>query len=229
MPIGIIGAMAEEVSALIAKLDGAKTSATAGLTFHSGKLCGKDVVVVQSGIGKVNAAVCAQLLISLHGAKHVINTGVAGGLAAELNIGDIVVSSELVQHDMDVTHFGYTRGVVPGIKKDFFAADETLRRHALASGESIDAPVISGRIASGDCFVSDRKVKQDISETFGAACVEMEGAAIAHVCFLNSTPFVVIRAISDKADESATVSFNEFLDNAARNSAALVEKMVTLL
>ena len=227
MPIGIIGAMSEEVELLIAKLKNITTTTAAGLSFHCGYLGSNEVIVVQSGIGKVNAAICAQLLISVFKAKCIINTGVAGGLCPKLNIGDVVVSTKLVQHDMDVTHFGYERGIVPGIKKDFFDADKTLQSLALKAAETCEATVTPGIIASGDSFVSSSKVKQDIVTNFAASCVEMEGAAIAQTCYLNNTPFIVIRAISDKADETATLSFDEFLKFAARNSAALVEKIIT--
>jgi adenosylhomocysteine nucleosidase len=226
--IGIIGAMEEEVAELKAKLGNPQTAKTAGLDFVSGKLHGRDVVVVRSGIGKVNAAICAQTLITVYGAGAVINTGVAGGLADEVHIGDIVVSNDLVQHDMDVRHFGYPRGAVPRLNDGFFKADACLVRLAMDAGKGLAAGinVMTGRIASGDCFVSERGKKEDIAETFGAACVEMEGAAIAQVCYLNDVPFVAVRSISDKADEEAGVSFDEFVLQAAKNSCGLVENMI---
>jgi len=229
MTIGIIGAMESEVSLLKSKLTNPQIKQAAGLEFFIGSLGGKNVVVVQSGIGKVNAALCAQALISLFGVNYVVNTGVAGGLCPSLNIGDIVVSADLVQHDMDVAHFNYPRGTVPGLNIGFFCADTNLVQTAVKAGEMIKTAITTGRIATGDCFVSDIEKKQDITQTFNAACVEMEGAAIAQTCFLNNVPFVVIRAISDKADESATVSFDKFVVQAAQNSSNLVEKMLYLL
>jgi len=221
--------MESEVALLKTKLTGLKIEKAAGLDFHKGTLGGVDVVVVQSGIGKVNAAICTQALISLFDVNYIINTGVAGGLNPSLNIGDIVVSEDLVQHDMDVEHFNYPRGTVPGLNMGVFTADAELIKIALKAGESITAAVLTGRIATGDCFVSDKVKKQDITQTFNAACVEMEGAAIAQTCFVNDIPFIVIRAISDKADETATVSFEQFVVQAAQNSAVLVERMLTLI
>ena len=221
MTIGIIGAMEQEVALLKLKLAHPQIKKAAGLDFFTGQLGGKNVVVVRSGIGKVNAAICAQVLISLFGANYIINTGVAGGLDPTLNIGDIVVSTDLVQHDMDVHYFSHPRGMIPGLGIAFFAADTSLVQAAMEAGATI-----TGRIATGDCFVSDSEKKQDIAQTFNAMCVEMEGAAIAQTCFLNGIPFVVIRSISDKADEDATISFEQFVEQAAQNSSNLVERMI---
>jgi adenosylhomocysteine nucleosidase len=230
MTIAVIGAMQEEITALTQKLSDPQTTKTAALEFFHGKMGNNNIIIVQSGIGKVNAAICAQTLICCHKADVIINTGVAGGISNDLNIGDIVISADLIQHDMDATHFGYRRGEVPRLNHDgCFKADNELISHALTAAKELfaDINVIKGRIASGDRFVSESGIKRDIQTTFEAHCVEMEGAAIAQVCYLNAVPFIAIRSISDKADEAATVSFDQFVQTAAHNSSMLVERMIS--
>ena len=223
--IGIIGAMDEEVISLKRKMNVTEQRELAGMEFFIGTVGDKDVVVVRCGIGKVNAAVCTQILVDIFNVEYVINTGVAGGLNPELNIGDIVVSSDTVEHDMDASAVGNPRGEIPRMKKTYFEADQKLIDAAKTAAENLkgDHKVYVGRIASGDQFICSMKVKEDIYTTFTAYCAEMEGAAIAHTCFLNQIPFVVIRAISDKADQSADVNFEEFVDVAARNASKMIE------
>ena len=227
--IGIIGAMEEEVISIKRHMHVEDTFAQAGMEFFVGVLNEKKVIVVKCGIGKVNAAICTQILIDKFDVDCIINTGVAGGLYPEINIGDIVISSDTVQHDMDTTAFGDPKGVIPRMDKSFFEADARLIQLAEEAAENLkgDHKVYVGRIASGDQFVSSMQVKEDIYSTFTAYCAEMEGAAIAHTCYLNQVPFVVIRAISDKADQSAEVNFEDFVHVAARNASKMIEAIIT--
>lgn len=226
--VGIIGAMEEEVISIKRHMNVENTVAIAGMEFCVGTLKEKNVVVVKCGIGKVNAAICTQILIDKFSANCIINTGVAGGLYPEINIGDIVISSDTVQHDMDTTAFGDPKGVIPRMDNSFFEADDKLIELAKEAAENVkgEHKVYIGRIASGDQFVSSMQVKEDIYSTFTAYCAEMEGAAIAHTCYLNHVPFVVIRAISDKADQSAEVNFDEFVHVAAKNASKMIEAII---
>ena len=184
--------------------------------------------MVRSGIGKVNAGICTQILADLFQVDVVINTGIAGSLKAEINIGDIVISTDTLQHDMDATGFGYEPGVIPRMETSCFLADETLIEAAKAACKEAvpEIQVFTGRVVSGDQFISDRSVKERIAERFGGMCTEMEGAAIAQAAYLNQIPFVIIRAISDKADDSATVDYPTFERQAIAHSVALVENFV---
>ncbi len=226
--IGIIGAMDLELDTLKEKMSVLRKEKRASMEFLEGMLNGADVVVVKSGIGKVNAAMCAQILCDLFEVTHIINTGVAGSLRNEINIGDIVVSTDAVYHDMDVRVFGYRLGEVPQSGLLAFPADEELARLAVdcCKEANPDISVYEGRIASGDQFVSGHERKNEIIRDFQASCVEMEGASIAHAAFQNHVPFVIIRAISDKADDSAQMDYPEFERAAAARSAALVEHML---
>ncbi len=229
--IGIIGAMEEEVSALRGQMEGAQKLTRASMDFYSGKLKGKEAVVVRSGIGKVNAGVCTQILADVFQVEAVINTGIAGSLDARIDIGDIVVSTDTLQHDMDATGFGYAPGVIPRMESSIFQADGRLVEAAQAAcREAVpEVHVFAGRVVSGDQFISDKAVKQRITEQFGGMCTEMEGAAIAQAAYLNQIPFVIIRAISDKADDSATMDYPAFERQAIAHSVALVEDLVTRL
>mgnify|MGYP005792098071 CR=1 FL=1 len=226
--IGIIGAMEVEVETLKQHMTEVELFKKASMEFHKGKLNGKDVVVVRSGIGKVNAAVCTQILADDFGVEAVINTGVAGSLKADINIGDIVVSTDALHHDMNATGFGYVRGQIPQMKVFSFEADEKLRTVAASVCRRVnpDIRVFEGRVVSGDQFVDTRQVKEDISREFGGYCTEMEGAAIAQTAYLNGIPFVVLRAISDKADDSASMDYPTFERQAAQHCVRLVEEMV---
>ena len=208
--VGIIGAMESEVEYLKSQVADATTRTVAGMEFVEGTLEGVPVVVVRCGIGKVNAAMCATVLTTVLGATHVVNTGVAGSLDARIGIGDLVVSTDAVEHDFDVTPLGYKPAA--------------LRRAVVgAAGEAArDVHVFEGRVCSGDRFVASDDAKRFIVDTFGGVCCEMEGAAIAHVCHLVGVPFVVVRAISDKADDSGTVDYPTFEKAAAAHCAAIV-------
>lgn len=229
--IGIIGAMEEEVAALREKLENVNKLEKASMEFYSGTLHGVEVVVVRSGIGKVNAGICAQILADVFAADAVINTGIAGSLKAEINIGDIVISTDTVQHDMDATGFGYEPGIIPRMETSYFQADGRLIEAAKAACEEAvpEIQVFTGRVVSGDQFVSDRQAKERISSQFGGMCTEMEGAAIAQAAYLNHIPFVIIRAISDKADDSASMDYPTFERQAIAHSVALVDSFVRRL
>ena len=228
MKLGIIGAMDVEVEYLIRSMDVKKVSVHAGQTYYEGNIGKTDVVVVQCGIGKVRAGMAAQVLCSCFQVTHIINTGIAGSLNNDINIGDIVVSKDAVFHDVDAVNFGYQLGEIPGIETLYYKADETLQKLA-ADAVKECAPEVNafyGRVATGDVFVSDRAKKEWIRETFHADCTEMEGCAIAECAYLNQIPFVIIRAISDKADESVSETYEVFEAKAARHCAAIVHYMV---
>ena len=229
--IGIIGAMELEVEELKSKMEITRKEERASMEFLEGMLNGTDVVIVRSGIGKVNAALCTQILCDVFEVTHIINTGVAGSLKNEINIGDIVVSTDALHHDVDVRVFGYPLGEVPQMGCLAFPADEKLSALAVECCKEVnlDISVYNGRIVSGDQFISDKKVKEHIITNFGGFCVEMEGASIAHAAYLNHVPFVIIRAISDKADDSAEMDYPTFEKAAAAHSAALVEHMLPLI
>lgn len=225
---GIIGAMEPEVITLKDAMTDKKTTTYAGMEFCEGKLDGRDVVVVQCGMGKVNAGVCAQLLITEFQVARVINTGVAGSLDARINIGDIVVSEDAVQHDFDVEPIGFAKGEIPYTGLYAFPADTELREKAVKAvkEEAPEIQVFEGRICSGDQFIASKEKKDTITSNFGGLCCEMEGAAIAQVCYLNKTPYVILRAISDKADTEETVDFKEFEEAAAKHCAAITRYML---
>lgn len=226
--IGIIGAMDLEVDTLKSKLQNVRIVEKAGMAFHEGTLNGANVVVVRCGIGKVNAALCVQILADLFEITHVINTGIAGSLNAKLDIGDILISKDAIHHDVDVRVFGYPLGEVPQLGTREFIADETLVKLAKASCERVnpDLHAVIGRVVSGDQFISGNDVKEFLISTFQGDCAEMEGASIAHGAYLNKIPFVIIRAISDKADNSAEMDYPTFEKAAAEHSARLVEDLV---
>lgn len=229
--VGIIGAMELEVEELKGKMQITRREEKASMEFLEGMLNGTDVVIVRSGIGKVNAALCTQILCDVFGVTHIINTGVAGSLKNEINIGDIVISTDALHHDVDVQVFGYPLGEVPQMGCLAFPADEKLTGLAVECCKEVnpDISVYSGRIVSGDQFISDKQVKDNIISNFGGYCVEMEGASIAHAAYLNQVPFVIIRAISDKADDSAHMDYPTFEKAAAAHSAALVEHMLPMI
>ncbi len=231
MKIGILGAMDMEVSSLCAKLERTIVKSIAGNEFHAGQLNGVSVVVVKCGIGKVNATVATQAMIDHFDIDLIINTGVAGSLSNELGIYDIVVSSDLVQHDFDTTAAGDELGLITGFDSVAFNVDEKIVDLALETGREIfdDIKVFKGRIATGDQFISEKERKAQIVKQFGAVCTEMEGCAIAQACFLNNMPYLVIRSISDKADDSAHVDYFEFVSRAAEKSSLLVEELVARL
>lgn len=226
--LGIIGAMEEEVANLKNRMQVEMVMQSASMEFCKGFLEGKEVVVVRSGIGKVNAAICTQILIDKFQVKAIINTGIAGSLQNEINIGDIVLSSDTMQHDMDATGFGYEFGVIPRMETSVFQADAKLITLAQECCKKVNPEigVYIGRVVSGDQFISNRQDKEWITEHFGGYCTEMEGAAIAQAAYLNQIPFLIVRAISDKADNSAQMDYAEFEKQAIIHSVNLIVEMV---
>ena len=225
---GIIGAMPDEVASLTAAARVERRETVAGMEFHIGALGDREVVIAQCGMGKVNAALCAHTMIRLFGAAEIINTGVAGSLDNTLDIGDFVVSTEALQHDFDVSPIGFRKAEIPYTGLAAFPAAPELRARAAAAVREA-APgqkVLEGRICSGDQFIASAEQKRRIVSDFGGLCCEMEGAAIAQACYLNGVPFVIVRAISDKADDSEEVSFEVFAKTAAERCAAAVKRML---
>ena len=228
--VGLIGAMNEEIELILEKLEHKVATQKAGITFYEGFFSDKPAVLCKSGVGKVNAAVCTQLLIDVFGVEAVIFTGVAGALDPDLFIGDIVISTDCMHHDMDVTVLGFERGIIPYDDHSVFPADPVLSDLAYEESRRLfPGHTMRGRVLSGDQFIADRSLVKQLHEQMGGACTEMEGAAVAQVCFMNKTPFVIIRSISDKADGSAHVDFVEFTAKASRHSFQIVEAMVARL
>ncbi|MCI8518027.1 MAG: 5'-methylthioadenosine/adenosylhomocysteine nucleosidase [Hungatella sp.] len=229
--IGIIGAMSQEVAKLKAVMSGVEVENRAGMEFFKGTINGKEIVVVRSGIGKVNAAVCSQILADCYHVTAIINTGIAGSLRNEINIGDIVLSEDTLQHDMDATGFGYPLGHIPQMDQSVFEGDKRMIEAAKACCARVvpEIGVHVGRVLSGDQFVSDIVKKAWLTETFDGYCTEMEGAAIAQTAFLNKIPFLIIRAISDKADDSAEMDYEVFEEKAIKHSVKLVLALLETL
>ena len=228
--LGIIGAMSVEVETLKSEMKNLTVTKKAGMEFYDGTLEDLPVVVVQCGVGKVNAAMCAQVLCDCFDVTHLVNTGIAGSLCAELDIGDLVISDDAMYHDFDAQNFGYEMGEVPGMGVLTFAADPAMIAYAQAAAEAVN-PGHSriGRVASGDLFVAERTAKERIIANTQALCTEMEGAAIAHVAFRNKVPFVILRAISDKADDSAEMDYPTFEAIAAHRCAEVAKNMAKQL
>jgi len=222
MKLGIIGAMDVEVAALKAKMEDVTTREIAGSAYFEGTLEGTPAVVVQCGVGKVNAALCAQILCDVYGVTHIVNTGIAGSLCAKLDIGDLVISKDAIYHDFDLHFWGRPIGQVPGMDVVAFPADSGLMEAAFTAAEEENSGhTRKGRVASGDQFICSREQKEKIIADTGAICTEMEGAAIAHTAYRNGVPFVIIRAISDKADDSAEMDYPTFEAIAAARCAAV--------
>ena len=220
--------MQEEVEQLISAMNVTKGEKKAGMDFYSGHLDGMPVTIVRSGIGKVNAAICTQILVDDFNVDAVINTGIAGSLHDKIEIADVVLSEDVLHHDMDATGFGYPKGQIPQMKEFSFQADECLRKiaHDVCEEVNPEIRVFEGRIASGDQFVCDQGVKDNIVKEFSAYAVEMEGAAIGQAAALNGIPFLIIRAISDKADNSANMDYPAFEKLAIEHSVRLTQGML---
>lgn len=225
--IGIIGAMESEVTAIYDKMTSKEIVEHNGIKFYKGQLSNKDVVVIQCGIGKVNAALCTQLLILKFNVDKVVNTGIAGATGDGLNIYDFVVSTSAVYHDFDTQFFGYKLGQVPGLPESF-AADSKLADVAVSafnnSDLSKDHKITKGLIASGDQFIAGGEKKNFIVSNFHPQCVEMEGCAIAHTCYKNNVPFVIIRCMSDCADDTVQATYSE--DEASKYSSTLLLEFI---
>ena len=226
--VGIIGAMEIEVEGLKKEMQVIRTVQKARMEFFEGTLCGQEVVIVRSGVGKVNAAVCTQILVDEFGVNLIINTGVAGSLKNEIDIEDIVIATDVLYHDVDATLFGYQKGEVPQLGIVSFQADEEISMLAGEVSKQVnpEIKVFRGRIVSGDQFIFDKKRKQEIKNTFEGFCTEMEGASIAQTAWLNGVPCVIIRAISDKAGDSEQMDYPVFEERAAKDSLRLVEGLM---
>jgi len=226
--IGIIGAMEEEVNQLKAVMEQVTVETRASMDFYQGLLEGQEVVVVRSGIGKVNAGICTQILADCYHVSAVINTGIAGSLQAQIDIGDIVLSTDVLHHDMDARAFGYPEGQIPRMDTLSFQADEALLSCAEKCCKAVnpDIKTFRGRVLSGDQFIADKAKKEWLVNIFDGYCTEMEGAAIGQAAYLNEIPFLIVRAISDKADDSASMDYPEFEVKAISHTVALMKEMV---
>jgi adenosylhomocysteine nucleosidase len=221
MPLAIMSAMAEEIELYLNTCTIEGTRERAGLTVHEATYHGHDLVLVKAGVGKVNAAMCTQLLIDDFDARTVICTGSAGALHDGLDLGDVLIAEDCVQHDLRVEFLGLPPGQVPFSDLRFFTAAPPLVEHALEvtlPGHTLH----SGRVCTGDTFIQDEARRNEIRSELDGDCVEMEGAAVGQVCTLNDVPFLLVRAISDRADGSSDVDFQAFLEDAARSSARIV-------
>lgn len=228
-PFGIIGAMDLEVELLKEAIVGAVIEMIGGREYIRGSLDGAPCIVVQCGVGMVNAAACTQVLIDRFEVGCVVNTGVAGSLASSVGVGDVVVATDAVNWVMDVQNLGYAPGQTPGAESAFMSTSDPLRTAAVSAAQEEGATVYEGRVASGDRFVRDAAERQLIAQTFNAACCEMEGAAIAQVCQTNGVPCAILRAISDTADGSNAVDYPTFEAAAARQCAAITRRLIASL
>ena len=224
--IGIIGAMKVETEGLIAEMTEAQTHTVSGVTYTVGKLCGREVVVATCGVGKVFAAICAEAMILSFGVTALLNTGVAGGLSPMLEVGDVVVADEVVQHDMNTTALGDPQGLLSGINVIKIATDKHLQKALCEATAELGYNGIVGTVASGDLFVAKEKTKARLVADFDAVACEMEGAAIGHVAYVNQIPFAVLRAISDGGDG---MEFSEFVTLAAKTSVAITKEFLSRL
>lgn len=227
--IGIIGAMDIEVDGLKDLMEIEEIEETAGMKYYKGTLYGDKIIVVQCGIGKVNAGICTQTLISKYHVKCIINTGVAGALSKDLDIGDIVISTKVLQHDFDVSPIGYKRGEIPYTGVVEFPADRGLidKLQDAITTSVVGASVREGVICTGDQFIDTMEKKQQILEYFSdGICCEMEGGAIAQVCYLNGVPFVILRCISDNTRGDAPADYEKFKEMAAERNIAVLEQLL---
>jgi adenosylhomocysteine nucleosidase len=221
--IGIIGAMQAEVESLQQQLKNTKIITLSGIDFYQGQLEGKEVVIARCGIGKVFAAICAQTMILTFHPDCIINTGVAGGLTTDLAVGDVAIATTLVQHDMDTSPLGDPVGLISGINVVHFPADETLQEKMQRAAESLGCHAVKGTIVSGDQFVSTPAKKAQLQKDFNAVACEMEGASIAHVCYVNGVPFEVLRVISDSATGDGAMEYTQFVTMAAELSEDIIK------
>ena len=226
---GVIGAMELEVSMIKDQMENKTITVIAGMEFCEGMVNGADCVIVRSGVGKINAAVCAQILIDCFHVTHIINTGVAGSLNPRFQIGDLLISADAIQHDVDGLNFGYPLGEIPQLGITAFQADKRMVQIAedIATRDFTDITAIVGRVLTGDQFIADIQKKKQIIDLFHGDCCDMEGAAIAHCAYLNQIPFVIIRAISDNASGTAGIDYFTFEKEAAKVSARLVASMLS--
>lgn len=230
MIIGVIGAMIEEIEPLVGALNLKRKFHKANMEFNEGSLWGNEVVVVKSGIGKVNAAICTQILIDEFKVDAVINVGVAGGVGNDVYPGDVIIGESLVQHDMDSTAFGERRGQIPRLDTFDFKCDENLVSKARKACERMNnSKYFVGRIVTGDQFIADSDKIKWLSKEFDALACEMEGGSVAQVCYLNNIPFVVIRSASDNANNGAHMDYEKFKPIAVNNSVNILKNMLEVM
>lgn len=223
MKIGIIGAMSVEVQMLKDIMQNITVDTISGIEYYSGAISDVEVVVAQAGVGKVNAAVCAEAMIIKYQPSAIINIGVAGGLSATLKVGDIAIADTVAEHDMDTSALGDPVGFISGINIINIPCEEWVAEILGLAAKQIDGiSTVCGTIVSGDQFISSKEKKTELVNRFNAVATEMEGASIGHVCYMNHVPFGVLRAISDSADDEADMSFNEFCEMAAKNSLKVI-------
>lgn len=225
---GIISALKIEIELIEEKIENAKTETISGIAFRFGTINGNEVVAAVCGVGKVHAALCAQTMILKWNPSLIINVGVAGSLSETLDVTDVVAATSVVQHDMDTSPLGDKKGMISGINVINIDCDSEANGNLCRCMEKLNIRHTKGVVASGDQFICDKDKKKWIAETFDAKACEMEGAAIGHVCYINKTPFTVLRAISDKADGEADISFLQFAEIAAKNSARIINAYFTL-
>ena len=226
MRIGIIGAMDIEVQALKEMMDNPQVEKISSVEFYSGKIMNIDTVVAVAGVGKVNAAVCAQTMILKYAPDYIINTGVAGGLSPELEIGDIAVADKVCEHDMDTSPVGDELGFITGINKVYMECDKDIVKLMYDAANAVDdIKAISGTVASGDQFIASDAQRNFIKENFNAIAAEMEGASIGHVCTMNGVKFGVLRAISDGANSDSIIDFPTFTKMAVKNTVEIIKNM----
>lgn len=227
--IGIIGAMESETAAIIREMEKAETKDLSGIRFVRGVWSGKEIVIATCGVGKVFAALCTEAMILHYHPEFIVNTGVAGALEPSLSLLDVVIATQVVQHDMDTSPLGDPIGMISGINKVQIAADPALAETFEKAAREIGCQAVRGIIASGDQFIAELQRKNLIRSRFNASCCEMEGAAIGQVCFVNKVPFAILRAISDGAGEEAAMDFPAFAKKAARQSINILEKALQIL
>ena len=223
--IGIIGAVIEEAEAIKKEIRDINSNVINGISFFTGKFNDKDVVFVQSGIGKVNAAITATLLIEKFEVNEVIFSGVAGSLDEKLKVGDVVIGRDIVQHDVDATAFGYKMGQIPQMKEWAFESDKELIEKT-GNISDFDHPIFYGRILTGDQFVSKKDLKIQLGKDFEALCVDMESGAVAQVCTRLGVKFLIIRSISDSITDESGMEYETFVKLAAKNSTKILENII---
>ena len=226
--IGIICALKIEADGLKALMEEPVVTRKAGLEFFSGKIFDKDVALLECGVGKVNAAVGTQLMIDLFKPDAVINSGIAGSLSKHLTVGDIVISTDCVEHDINCTELGEPHGQIwfPNEKRIGIPADEALTKQLAECCQGLGAHVMTGRIATGDIFITYRMKREYIAFEFGALCCEMEGGAVGHVCYMNGVPFTILRSISDDFKFNKVENYEDFKELAADRSVKAIKKFI---
>ncbi|WKY47468.1 5'-methylthioadenosine/adenosylhomocysteine nucleosidase [Eubacteriaceae bacterium ES3] len=224
--IGIIAAMESEARDLKSSMTDPFKIHHGGMTFIKGKLDNKEVVVVKSGVGKVNAAMCTQILIDLFKAKVIINVGVAGAVSPKLNVGDIVISTDSVQYDMDARAFGHPRGEIPNMDMTYFKADSQLIDLAAEEAEKLELTFLKGRVMTADLGVDSVELKEELLKEFDGLCVEMEGAAVGQVAVVNRVPYLIIRSMSDQADGNLEADYRDNLGKSIEKGVELVKHLI---